>query len=454
MTALKQTYYSSLTTAIFLCLFQPFSAMAQTPSPRYLRLDEAISAALQNNPSIKIARLDQEISVSNYRQTNAVFLPQLGVSYTALTTNNPLNAFGFKLQQQSITPADFDPALLNNPGVTRDFSAQAELRQPLLNLDMYFQRQGAKAQADMYRYQEERTSQAVVFQITQAYLQVQWSYRNVAVLTESVAHARRMLQNARNFLAQGLIQKSDELNVQVHVATLESYLSKAQSAVENTSGALALLMGEPAMIFQVDTLSLTEASKIGIPGRVPENRADFLAMEKAVDASGKMLKAAQMSQLPKVNAFGTYQWNDHQAAGFGSGSYLAGVKMSWDVFSGTKNHHAIVSSKLQRQKLLEQKNLQLSQGQVELNKTFRDLIDSRYDIVQQELSVQQLAEVLRIVENRQREGLVSTNDVLVAQTQWSQQKLALAQSVYVYNVTAAYLQFITSSSKPINPLIP
>lgn len=446
MTAIKRTFYFTFTAAIIFSLVGTVSASAQTASVRFLPLEEAVSIAMQNNPSLKIARLDGEISEANYRQTDAVFLPQVGLSYTALKTNNPLNAFGFKLQQQSISPADFDPTLLNNPSATNDYSAQAELRQPLLNMDMYYQRKGAKAQADMYRYQQERTREYVVFQISQAYLQVQWSYRNVAILTESVARARQMLQNAQNFLAQGLIQQSDVLNVQVHLATLESYLSKAQSAVQNTSGSLSLLMGEPAAIYQVDSLTLAGALPSALPEDVPANRADFLAMEQAVNASEQMLKSAQMSRLPRVNAFGTYQWNDSKAAGFGSDAYLVGVKMSWDVFSGTKTQHAIASGRLQTQKMKEQRDLQLSQGQVDLNKAYRDLVDSRYDIAQQELSVKAAAEALRILENRHREGLVNTNDVLVAQTQWSQQKIMLAQSVFTYNVTEAYVQFITTSS--------
>lgn len=55
------------------------------------------------------------------KQTEAIHLPQVSLSYTALVTDNPLNAFGVKLQKQSkITANDFNSALLNNPAAASD----------------------------------------------------------------------------------------------------------------------------------------------------------------------------------------------------------------------------------------------------------------------------------------------------------------------------------------------
>jgi outer membrane protein TolC len=69
-----------------------------------LTLQDALDAALLNNKEIVLAKLEEEGATARFKQTNAVFLPQIRVSYTAMSSNNPLNAFGFQLQQQSITP--------------------------------------------------------------------------------------------------------------------------------------------------------------------------------------------------------------------------------------------------------------------------------------------------------------------------------------------------------------
>jgi hypothetical protein len=60
--------------------------------------------------------------------------------------------------------------------------------------------------------------------------------------------------------------------------------------------------------------------------------------------------------------------------------------------------------------------------------------------------VEQANEALRILSNRHREGLASTTDLLMAQAQFSQQKLMLSQSIMSYNITEAYLNFLSKLS--------
>src|SRR6187402_471272 len=87
----------------------------------HLSLQEAITASVSNNNAAKLSTLDVEIARAKFRQTDVILLPQANFSYTAITTNNPLIAFGSKLQQKSITAEDFNPHLLNNPSATPDF---------------------------------------------------------------------------------------------------------------------------------------------------------------------------------------------------------------------------------------------------------------------------------------------------------------------------------------------
>jgi outer membrane protein TolC len=124
----KKHFISMAVTAVILFNAGVLSVSAQD-STKLLSLHEAIAATLNNNKSIQLARLDENIAASGYKETDAIYLPQVGLSYTAMSTNNPLNAFGFKLQQKSITQNDFNPALLNHPGSTPDFTTKLEVQQ-------------------------------------------------------------------------------------------------------------------------------------------------------------------------------------------------------------------------------------------------------------------------------------------------------------------------------------
>jgi len=92
----------------------------------------------------------------------------------------------------------------------------------------------------------------------------------------------------------------------------------------------------------------------------------------------------------------------------------------------------------------QQLNSQLETGAAEIRKTKRAVVDANYKIQQQTTSVQQSEEALRILQNRYEQGLVSTNDILVAQTQLSQQKLFLAQAQLEQKSAINYLEFLTT----------
>jgi outer membrane protein TolC len=200
-----------------------------------LSLSDAISAVLANNKNIQLAKMDGNIATANYRQTDAVFLPQADLSYSAMSTNNPLNSFGFKLQQGTITQNDFNPALLNHPSATPDYMAQLEVKQPLLNIDMLYMRKGAEKQTEVYQYKMQRTQEYMNFEVKKAYLQLQLAYDAVKVLSEADQTAKAVYTFTDNHFKQGLIQKSDLLNAQVHFTSVESNLAKAKSSIRNAS---------------------------------------------------------------------------------------------------------------------------------------------------------------------------------------------------------------------------
>ncbi len=410
-------------------------------------MEDAISATIHNNAAIKLANLDEGIALSNYKQTEAIYLPQVNFSYTAMTTNNPLNAFGFKLKQHSITQNDFNPDLLNHPSGTPDYTTQLEVRQPIINMDMWYKRKAAEKQTELYQYKTQRTKEYLTLEVQKAYMQLQLAYDAVKVLEEALQTTQSVYTFTNNHFQQGLIQKSDVLNAQVRLASVEGNLSKAKSNVRNASDYLSLLMGQQTgPVYRVNSLEITFSVQ-DTTVEIAKTRADLVAMQKAIDATDLMVQSGKMSYLPKLNAFGSYQFNDSHAFGFGSNAYLGGIQLTWNIFNGNSIKNTISTQKLERNKLQEQLNNQRDQSQLELNKTYRDLADAQHDIQQQKIAVAQATEALSILQNRYQQGFVNTTDVLMATTQLSEQKFNLSQAVFTSNVTRAYIQLLTSSTQ-------
>lgn len=432
----------------FLSLGLASAQLNAQDSTRSLSLEEAIQNTLGNNAAIKLAGLDRSIASANYKQTEAIYLPQLALSYTGMSTNNPLNAFGFKLQQQSIAASDFNPALLNHPSATANFSTALELQQPILNMDLLYQRKGAEKQMEVYQYKQQRTQEFLRFETQKAYLQLHFSYAAVKVLEDALATAKAVYTSTNNHYKQGLIQQSDLLAVQVQVAGIETKLAKAKSMIRNVSDNLSVLMGKPEGTVYTTTLTGldTEINTNNVQ-TVPDDRADFMAMKKAIEASDLMIESGKKSYLPRVNAFGSYQLNDNRIAGFGSGSYLAGIKVSWDIFKGNTTKNSINRQTLERNKLSVSLNQQQEESNQALIKTRRDITDIDFEISQYKTSIQQASEVLRILQNRYEQGLVTTTDVMMAATRLAEQKFNLTQAEFNQQVNQIFLQLLTTSTK-------
>jgi outer membrane protein TolC len=409
-----------------------------------LQLSEAIQLAEANNKTLKESGLNSSIASEKYKQSSAMFMPQVDLSYSALFTDNPLNAFGFNLQQGIVTAADFDPSKLNNPSLTKDFGSKIEVMQPLINPDLFYQRKAAKKGKEIAELQKMRTSEYVAFQVKQTYMELALAYDAKEVIDRALATSAEGLKRAQSFYDEGLIQRTDLLDAQIFNSKLETDLSQATNSIQDISDRLSLVMGtETGIQYTIDKVTETAEADFSYN----DHRTDFVAMNKAIEAQTMMKQASKMNFLPKLNAFGSYQYNDSKFAQFDKGSYLVGIKLSWNIFNGMRDKRSINISNYEIQRLNTQLSQQKDEAKAELMKSTRALETLTKETVNNQLMVEQAREALRILQDRYSEGLVSTTDLLRSQTQLAQTELALTQSVFKKNVTKAYIELLTETNR-------
>lgn len=95
---------------------------------------------LDNNLQVKMAQNEAQLAETELLGTRAMYLPNVNASYTFSNTNNPLYAFGSKLNQERISAMDFDPASLNDPKAISNFATKLEVQQPIINMDAVYQK--------------------------------------------------------------------------------------------------------------------------------------------------------------------------------------------------------------------------------------------------------------------------------------------------------------------------
>jgi outer membrane protein TolC len=397
------------------------------------------------NLQIKIAEKNYQSARADYHQSNALFLPNINVSHTGMVTTNPLMAFGSKLNQAILTPMDFNPDLLNNPIRTQNFATKIEIQQPLINIDGMYGRQAAKAKMEAYQLQTERTKEYLELEISKSYMQLQLAYKAVKVLEKASTTGKANLKLVENYFKQGMLQKTDLLNVQVRVNEIENQFQYAKSNVQNASDYLAFLVNEDT---QGKTYKPTEELENTISvqttnASLSDSRKDIQAMVKSSEAYADIMQSTKMGFLPRLNAFGSYELYDKNLFGTSAKGYLVGAQLSWTIFDGYTSIGKYEKAKAESQKSDTEKEQYKAQSQLEWSKTNRQLKDAENKVNLSGLALEQSQEAYRIRQNRFSQGLEKTTDLLQSESQMIQKELEHLQSVFEYNFTKQYLQFLS-----------
>jgi len=404
---------------------------------------EVLSKVSENNTSIKISEEEFNQARADFRQTNAVFLPNITASHTGIATTNPLMAFGSKLNQEILTQNDFNPTLLNNPSQIENYATKIEIQQPLINFDGIYQRKAAKSKMEAMSLKTERTQDYLEFEVEKAYMQLQLAYKAVDVLEKAYEAANANKRLADNSFKQGYLQRADVLNVEVRVTEVLNQLQSAKSNVQNASNYLSFLMSDETYVVYTPTDSLMVSTFKIEDQTISENRSDIKAMQLASNTYEAMNKADKMAFLPRLNAFGSYELYDDQIFQADANGYLFGAQLSWDIFQGSKRFGKSQKSKSEFEQSKLEYQQYVSQSNLELNKAKRAFLDAENKLKLNTLALEQSEEALRIRTNRFKEGLEKTSDLLMAETQYAQKQLEYYQTIFEYNYAQTYLQFLT-----------
>lgn len=407
--------------------------------------EEVLQKINQQNIQLKIAQKDYEAARADFRQSNALFLPNVNTSHTAMATTNPLMAFGSKLNQERLVATDFNPALLNNPTKINNYATRLEVQQPLVNIDGLFERQAAKSKADAYALQAERSKEYMALEGQKAYMQLQLAYKAAEVLEKANETTEANLKLVQQYYKQGLLQKPDLLAMEVRVNEISNQMQYAKSNVQNASDYLGFIMNvEVKDIRFLPSTLLSDVVNTTTPSiSLSDNRKDIVAMEKATDAYLKMFRSSKMKFLPRLYAFGIYELYDTKIFNMGANGYTVGAQLSWNLFDGYKSLAKMEKAKVEYQKSIEEAAQYKAQSNLEWKRTSRQLNDAKNKVELAKLALQQAQEAYRIRQNRFEQGLEKTTELLLSETQVLQKELEHLQAIFEYNFTNQYLQFLT-----------
>lgn len=399
---------------------------------------------LDKNLQVKLANDEVQLAQAELLGTRAMYLPNVNASYTFSNTNNPLYAFGSKLNQERITQMDFNPALLNDPKAISNFATKIEVQQPIINMDAVYLKKAGQVKSEVLKIKAERTKEYIQFELKKAYMQLQLAYRMLETLENAKTTTLANKKVIDNYFKNGMIQKTEVLYIDVRVKEIENQIAYAKSNIKNASDYLFFLIDEPS-----ENKVLKPSEKLEFQNQILDNtaslnfnRKDLQAYQKSLEAYDLMIKSSKAKFLPKLNAFGSFELYDNKFAQFGANGYLAGIQLSWNVFDGLKAKSEQEKYKAELTKAQTEITQYNKQSQLELNKANRQVQDAENKVNLTKLALEQSKEAYRIRKNRYDQGLEKSSDLLMSETTMSQKDLEYQQAIFEYNVALEYYKFL------------
>lgn len=433
---MKKVFTFIISTSFFALVFSQQTVMISRAEIEAKSLDE--------NLQVKMAKNEANLAQTELLGTRAMHLPNVTASYTFTNTNNPLMAFGSRLNQERITMMDFNPDNLNSPKSISNFGTKIEVQQPIINMDAVYQKKAGQIKADVLNIKTLRTKEYVQFELRKAYMMLQLAYK----MKETLENAKETtLANKKvidNYYKNGMIQKSEVLYMDVRLSEIDSQIQLADSNIKNASDYLYFLLNEDS---KDKVLKPTEP--LEYKGNLVENnftlntsRKDLEAYNKSLEAYDLMIKSSKAKFLPRLNAFGSWEMYDNKIAQFNANGYLVGVQLSWNVFDGLKSKSEQEKYKSERQKAQTEIEQYTKQSQLELNKAVRSVQDADSKVTFTKQAWEQSQEAYRIRKNRYDQGLEKSADLLSAETLMSQKELEYQQAIFEHSTAVAYLEFL------------
>jgi len=274
-------------------------------------------------------------------------------------------------------------------------------------------RETAKANTEAARQDNEAVRNALGFEVSRAFYSVLKSRQFIKAAEAAVNSFESNLNIARKRLDGGTLLKTDVLDLEVRLAQAREDLVRARNANALAGRSLRNLLGiEDGEFVVADTAPTVTAPDSGDFSP----RAELAAARQRERAAQEQVRGAKSGYIPRVNAFGSLDYDYGWKYENGGGSYTAGALLQWDLWDGkltkAKVREAnanLESAREEQRKLRLALDLEVEQARLELKSANERLI-----VTQQ--AVSQASESAELTRVRFQQGAAISTQLMDAET--------------------------------------
>lgn len=370
-------------------------------------------------------------------------LPTVSLGLGISRTDEPMMAFGMKLNQSRISMMDFMPDRLNHPNAITATGGTLTVSQPIYaggKLDAA--RKAGLEMAHAEGASQKHRQQQVALAVTQAYFGTLLADQAVRYAEDTLKQARELERFVGARVEQGLMLQSELDRSKAFRAQSEAAFASAKAQVASAKSGLCLLAG---CTLEGVTLSSPLDADLSVDIQPQsDQRQDLQAIRHQVEAAKAGVSAAKGSLKPEVGATLTLGTLRHSWSQGGEWTHAAlGAKWNFSFSELSKIKAASASARAAELGLKWQE--QVARREVEEAK--RTLATAKEKIASAKVAVEASESVRSIRSARHREGLMPLVEVLDAESALSGARTLLLASLFEHRIGLAQLAF--ASGQPI-----
>lgn len=381
------------------------------PTLQEATLQNCIQYAIQHNPDIQNAKINQDITETIIKSKLADWYPQVNFTYN-LQHNFKLPTLNFN-------------GNIVHTGTQNTSGANFGVTQNIFNRDVLL---ASRTSKDIRLAAGENTKEQKInlaVQVSKAFYDIILTVQQLKVIEEDIVRTNQSLKDAYYQYQAGIVDKTDYKRATIALNNAKAQQKSGEESLKAKDAALKALMGYPdtkLLDLAYDTTQMEKEIYFDTTQIVDyNNRIEIQQLETQKKLQEYNLQYYKWSFLPNVYAFGNYNLNylNNQFSKLYSQSYpnsYAGISLSIPIFQGGKRIQQIKQAQFQ----IAQAGNNIRSYENQINREYENALASYKSNLYNYLSLKEnlslASEVYDVIQLQYRSGVKAYLDVITAES--------------------------------------
>lgn len=425
----------------------------------------AVDMMMQNNPNIKAAEKNVELTRRQSQFINSSWYPtitmtgtyvlmsdKIGVSQEYASLLEPIKE---KYENTFLVPdvinyisnelgdLSFDVPIMEN-----DFgSIDLEVLFPVFTgVKRIYAHQLAKDNEIMSEYEKIAVGTTKYLELADVYFTLSLTESILKILKETKDMTTNHYAQALKMEELGMFDKAERLIVKVALDESDRNLKSAENEADVLRKSLSVIIGQQSTnntqsIVTSTPLFLNEKypSLIWFKEMMRKNAFIYKQSELHEDISKNTLRISKSNYFPIISIFGKQTIASYQVPENLMPGTIAGVNLTWDIFDGLARERNIQQTKIESEIITETQTNIKNELEIAVDEWYAKLVQSTINAKDLQSSLELSEEVYKIRKKAFAEGLATSQQVLDALNLLNKTKLLLLTTYYEYDIALAHL---------------